>query len=197
MPNNWIITYHLEYPARSHFLHPPLLCAENSGTSRCPCKGKFLCILNIQTPLIFQGLKNRQRSCRNPQRLLVNDVKILISPSADEVLHLRSDASLEVQANVFRAESGGYKQGAYLQSISRHRTSAPRTVAPLMALQLIHAACARVHVCVRINEPPPGSGSQISHPPAPICFSFCHRPGSSPQLSHDDTHTRIEHYANR
>uniref|UniRef100_A0A3Q3IJM2 Dystrophin n=1 Tax=Monopterus albus TaxID=43700 RepID=A0A3Q3IJM2_MONAL len=30
-----------------------------------------------------------------------------------------------------------------------------------------------------------------------MSISVCHRPGSSPQLSHDDTHTRIEHYANR
>lgn len=72
------------------------------------------------------------------------------------MLHLRSDASFEVQANVFHARSGGYRQGAYLQSISHRRTSVPRTVAPLIALLWIHAACARVHVCVRINEPPPG-----------------------------------------
>uniref|UniRef100_A0A3Q3N5X9 Dystrophin n=1 Tax=Mastacembelus armatus TaxID=205130 RepID=A0A3Q3N5X9_9TELE len=30
-----------------------------------------------------------------------------------------------------------------------------------------------------------------------MSISLCNRPGSSPQLSHDDTHTRIEHYANR
>uniref|UniRef100_A0AAQ4PPR1 Dystrophin n=1 Tax=Gasterosteus aculeatus aculeatus TaxID=481459 RepID=A0AAQ4PPR1_GASAC len=30
-----------------------------------------------------------------------------------------------------------------------------------------------------------------------LLLSPCRRPGSSPQLSHDDTHTRIEHYASR
>uniref|UniRef100_A0A8C2XJX3 Dystrophin n=1 Tax=Cyclopterus lumpus TaxID=8103 RepID=A0A8C2XJX3_CYCLU len=30
-----------------------------------------------------------------------------------------------------------------------------------------------------------------------VSLSLCRRPGLSPQLSHDDTHTRIEHYANR
>ncbi len=66
------------------------------------------------------------------------------------MLHLRSDASFEVEANVFQAGSAGYKRGAYLQSISHRHTSVPRTVAALIALLWIHIACACV--CAGINE---------------------------------------------
>lgn len=68
---------------------------------------------------------------------------------------------------------------------------------PFIALLWIHAARTHVDVYIRSNEHLLVWFTNVILPPPITVSCLCCRPGSSPQLSHDDTHTRIEHYANR